>query len=547
MLVLGTLSFATLHRALQPDDVIVFNDDFGYLRSVIETLQRLRPWTDDWLEPWSASLSVLCASAFRLTGSFTFATQGMQVLFMAGGFAALGALLCRRNLSTLCAVVLAAVALLFPTVLWKQVEFTALALYLPCLLLAILSAERGRWLGFGFFTVLAVSSRASAVAWLCLPIWALLRVCGDADGRKRRRIMPMAAAISMVALAYLACAAGMNKTHAQTVMTKHMWEALSVAGFSGWFGCGAFIILTAIGVARLVQAGLGSGMEHLPRRSFGAWIATGVMPACAMLSLLWRWRHADLQFEHDLFAVEQGRHLALGLIVAGIAGWLIAPARLNGAYVAAAAACAGLASLRGAVWDYYFIDAAVLAGLAVESPPAGTTRVAVPFIFRWSGRLAAAALLVLVLAKESSLIEHAKRTIDTHHAVVVLCERGLREDKMQVTDLSLAPFGFAGWMLYPYFLENGGSGPVYIAGFTEYLRGGALQLETRAWNDPHALENQDRIVCAGIFRALWRERHQFILRRNEAVAPATLTLNPTRYVRPKFPLSDAEWREFIKN
>src|SRR5215468_1977821 len=53
-----------------PPTTIVFNDDFGYLRSIAETIQHGRPWTDDWLEPWAASLSVLSALIFKVTGSF---------------------------------------------------------------------------------------------------------------------------------------------------------------------------------------------------------------------------------------------------------------------------------------------------------------------------------------------------------------------------------------------------------------------------------------------------------------------------------------------
>ncbi len=60
-----------------PAEVTTLGDDFGYYKSIVETIQHGRPWTDSWLEPWAASLSILSALAFKLTGSFHAATYGL--------------------------------------------------------------------------------------------------------------------------------------------------------------------------------------------------------------------------------------------------------------------------------------------------------------------------------------------------------------------------------------------------------------------------------------------------------------------------------------
>lgn len=65
---------------LMPDGVISYDDDVGYLRSVVHTLQHERPWTGVWLEPWAASLSLLSAGVYRAIGSFALAVQGVLVL-----------------------------------------------------------------------------------------------------------------------------------------------------------------------------------------------------------------------------------------------------------------------------------------------------------------------------------------------------------------------------------------------------------------------------------------------------------------------------------
>ena len=152
---LGGALFGGLIFLLLPASVITLDDDFGYLRSVVETVRRGRPWTDDWLEPWSASISVLAGLVFRFAGSFKLAIHG--TLVAAGVASLVGAvgLFLVRGLHAGRAISFAALLLTFPTLLWKSVEFTGMSLYLPCLLLALGAAERRRW---GWFLLALVGS-----------------------------------------------------------------------------------------------------------------------------------------------------------------------------------------------------------------------------------------------------------------------------------------------------------------------------------------------------------------------------------------------------
>src|SRR6476659_7481474 len=61
-------------------------DDFAYLRGVIATLAQGKPITHDWLEPYSATLSGLCALAYRATGNFPLSTWGLEAAFTAANF-----------------------------------------------------------------------------------------------------------------------------------------------------------------------------------------------------------------------------------------------------------------------------------------------------------------------------------------------------------------------------------------------------------------------------------------------------------------------------
>src|SRR4051812_26302714 len=87
-LAIGAFGYGLLIWLLLPSGVIAINDDFGYLRSVIQTIQHGRPWTDDWLEPWAASLSLFAGLLFRATGSFSFAIHGLLAGLAGAAFAA---------------------------------------------------------------------------------------------------------------------------------------------------------------------------------------------------------------------------------------------------------------------------------------------------------------------------------------------------------------------------------------------------------------------------------------------------------------------------
>lgn len=119
---------------LLPGMVIVLDDDFWYLRSVIKTVQKGRPWTDEWLTPWAASASSISALLFRISGSFTFAIH-FQLAAAAGLAATL--FLQRQGLPRL-------PALAAPTVLFMFLMFTGVALYMACLWWCLLLADRSR-------------------------------------------------------------------------------------------------------------------------------------------------------------------------------------------------------------------------------------------------------------------------------------------------------------------------------------------------------------------------------------------------------------------
>jgi len=232
-----------------PPTVIVFNDDFGYLRSILETLQHRRPWTDDWLEPWAASLSVFSALVFSLTGSFRAATYGLQAVSV-GITAALSIhLLQSRKMSLFPAIAWSLVFVSFPTMLWKIAEFGAVPLYAACLLAAICFARQRRWLWFGVVWFIALLSRQSALLWLALPAGMLLE--SSKGWREWRATIAKLAAIGLGgALVYLGTQSVMNRTNAQAVMTPNI-RSLQMPVFLPHAALALAIFLAAAGAGAL--------------------------------------------------------------------------------------------------------------------------------------------------------------------------------------------------------------------------------------------------------------------------------------------------------
>lgn len=526
------------------------NDDFGYLRSVVQTLQRGRPWTDDWLEPWAAGLSVLTALVFKLTGSFYFAVHGVIAGCAAVSFWACGRLLRDRGFARGPAAFVAVLVLSCPTILWKSLEFTGVVLYLPCLLLAVRAAERKSWGVFFGAWLLAASTRQSALVWLVLPLSevGLIFFAGGVE-RKTRAWLSPALVVAGGTGAFAGLQRGMNRTHAQSLLTDfgwgHPWMHLTEhVGGERFFG----VWLTG-GAIFLLAAGLGALACRALREEKAMVSPAGcAWGACALISV---WFFPGIAVEHASY-VGGGRFYLWGLAVLGAAGWVCGIARLSRPLLATAAASVAVISLRGVVVDYYLLDVAVLGFFCVRrrddalpEKTIGASRLR---------RVIACVVLVPMMAFHLSALLGLQRRLDQSHALISLAETALRENTIQVSELSFAPFGYLGWEFFPYHITRSGKEDENLMRLTHYVGRGALEWERR-WLRPGNRETRSgfepvaprRRIAQERFRHGWLGEAEYTLWR---VAPrdpvfAQLKLSPTEYRRPVFPLNDAEWRELV--
>lgn len=543
---LGSFLFGWLVFALLPAGIVPLDDDFGYLRSVVQTIQQQRPWTDDWLEPWSAGFSSLSALIFSACGNFRGATYGLLAILAMFSFGLCFSLIRQSGLKTAWALGLALLALTFPSVLWKLVQFTGVALYIPCLLAAIRAFQRRRWGIFLAAWMLAVSTRQSALVWILLPLGDLV---GEAWRRRSfglsQSMIPTLAVAVAGAAGFALLAVGMNKTHAQTIMTDRMWAGFSLmrGGQSTLLGAGVFFVAAGVHllVQRLVQPPSPEGRLLRPTPALAAIGVTAAVVCALDLPSFVGW-------ENEFLTGTVGSLYLKALVVAGAAGWLFHGGTLQPVPAITGLASIGLISLRAAVWDYYFIDVAVLGFCAAALKPAAESSSGALRLVR----IVAAGAAAVALLVNGFMLLKLKARIDRAHLLTTISETALREGKLSPAELGYAPFGYRGWHLYPHFIRNEGK-DAYIAGFESYLRPHAIQVGQGYSRALHLLPefrheppaDRHNLVASGHGPFLWFFRAEYHLLRfksaHEAPAEMEFPASPVE----KFPLNEGEWREYV--
>lgn len=544
----SSLAYALFIYLMQPAGVVLMDDDFGYVRSVVDTLQFGRPWSDEWLEPWSASLSLFTALLYRIIGSFEAAIHGTLAVCAGVSLGAATALLRGRGLSTRRAVLIGVLFLTFPTLAWKSAQFTGMAVYLPCLLMALYAGEKRRWGWFLLFWSTALATRQSAVTWGLIPLFEMWQLRRSSDRSRSRDSRRLAAVIGAAAALFLLLRVGMNKTHSQLVITDRMFEHAPGATFWQTFGLGSLFFFCAAGLGTFFAGDLRvtprDPRVRLTRTALFSLIAAPLI----LLDLRTRVPTDLLLLSSDL-----GWLYANGAVLVALAGWSSRSLLPRWNYIIAAACSLFFVAWRPHLWDYFFVDVGVLGFFSLSGITPGLRQRRdegrSPWWKReWAALLLAGAQLVFIL--------QIKGAIDKSYALCRLHEEAARAGRIDPSEVGKAPFGLQGWYFHRWFATHDGHLSEDIAGFHRYLRGGAIIVGKRYSPTLHILPTfQDRppssdseIVAATQARHLWFYDAQYYLLRfpdRPGFSPATSL--PQSFQVPRFPLNDAEWRALIES
>ena len=540
-----------------PSIVVALDDDFSYLRSVIETVQHGRPWTNEWLAPWAASSSVVSALLFAVSGSFSFAIHFTLVIAGGMAFAGLCLHLRDRGVTSGNAVWLSLTILLFPSALNMHLMYTAVPLYWGCLWLCVFFSFRRRWGWFFLFWFLAFSSRQSAITWLALPGWPLVE---HVWRHRSLRGLPKAETLVLAAAAgaFVLIKAGMNPTVGRDMAGGGEREMLSKLAMLKSAGLALFGFVTGFGGASFTRL-LGRNESSVMKRPGWMIVAGGVAGAVFAL-----WIARDVHATHNCLG-DPWALAILGLLGAlGGAGAIIrgGPPRLDACIVALGTTL--LLMLYRADFDYYFVDLFAWGLFAASrrehggSAPSGTTAA------RWPGVLLRAALVCLLLW-DLRCYFRLKLARDLSAGVITACERALREKKLNPPDLGMVPFGYAGWHYAHHYLATAGRSTCDLAGFMSYLlpwdgtsgSGVVRRLPPAIKRHPQWLPSQNNAslnasqtaatLVALRHRILWLWSAKFELKYLAPAGPRPGRKSLDAAYQPEvFPLNDDEWARYIR-
>lgn len=554
---------------LLPGMVITLDDDFWYLRSVVKTIQKGRPWTDDWLTPWAASCSLISACIFKITGSFSFAIH-LQLAVAAGmAGSAMTIFLKRQGLGGAQSLAATASVLLCPTVLFMFLMFTGVAVYLACLWWCLLLADQRRWGWFLLPWALAMASRQSAIVWLALPFWHWLMACLESRSLlpRSREGWTLTAALPAAAAMFLVVKLGMNPTEGQKLI---------VGGLNGSLTSGRMLLPLGLGAV----AGLsGLGVTALLRMP-GVWMGAGgrrnrfrlaLLPLLA-LSGAWAlpWFAGAALNTHDCY---RDAFTATWLPVLG-AG-LGAALAIAGSFhvrrdaILAAGGSLLLVAIYAGQFDYYYIEIfcfCLVAGWPSHTAPATDGAVERPSVkSRWL-LLGGATLLTLGTGwwHGRSLIRLAAQQ-DRAAGVITLYEQTLRSGRLAPQDIGMTTFGYHGWLFQDYYAAHEGRQNPVLGGFTRYGQAWDNTAGTgiltdyskalRSWRGIIPTRNNAALKdAAGLvkiaeletgFLHFFKVRYQLLRGNTAGPAVSAPAPDPSVYQRIPFPLNDAEWRQLI--
>lgn len=509
-------------------------DDFGYLQSVIETLERGRPHTHDWLAPYTAASSTLSALAYRVTGDFPLSTWGLQAAFVLANFILLYRIL-RTRLPPGPSAWLSLLIASQPIYWYKCAEFGGNIFTFTFVLAAFWAYLHGRWALFFAAAFLAFANRQNSVALLVLPLYHILR-----DGKGARKAFLVAGLLAF-AIGGAGLHVAMNRSFAQVHSIYGGIDRTMAAGIVKSIFVGIYIGLAYLSFFRWL---LGSrALENLRINLRKPWIPGAATVLFACIPMAGSLPLVDFQapFIGSLDHAH-GIQYALIVIIPALL-WILdwralrfdAAFCLCGAYIV-------LTSMRGFWFDIYLLDVglAVLVFVLRGEPLPGPGKPSLAFI-------------LVLLAAHLGWAYGFKIMSDKNALSNQVYEKLERLDKVQVENMTDATFGYAGWKLFDYSRDN--EPFTQFAGFLRHIHKDRVVLETELpWRRefkrgaPDGAEILEQGAAPiGFFHLRYRVMDLHAGEDWSIAQGRFLSLDVEKYREKIFPLNRKEWSDYIRS
>jgi hypothetical protein len=205
---------------------------------------------------------------------------------------------------------------------------------------------------------------------------------------------------------------------------------------------------------------------------------------------------------------------------------------------------AALMGLVPVLWDYYLIDAVVFGLCGVSLPSSGERQIPT-----WFARVMCYGAAAALVSINIGFVQSIKEELDRDYAAVSLCERAIRAQQIDVSDIKKAPFGYRGWHLFPYFVAM--TAPTAaLSGFRSYIRRKSVRIRADLLKSHHRQLPAEG--CRQMRRSLRRSSYQmrtamqrrYQLRRKSRPAPF-ISINPATYKFDTFPMNNDEWMRYL--
>ncbi|MBI2513162.1 MAG: hypothetical protein HYV96_14385 [Opitutae bacterium] len=479
----GLAAYAVLLLWLWPRWNCVHNgDEFGYYENLALTARSGHWVSSHWLEPLNRPLVYGGWALFTLTGSFYIATLGLTYLFAVGNYVLLERLLRSQFPMGAWRAVAVWGISACPLLLNKTIEYTGYTVSVFTLLAALLAWQKRRLGWFCGLVLLGFTSRQSGLFLLILPL-------ADLWVRRRWEWRPIAA-VATCGLLALWLLQQTTPTLAWQIATTKMAQTTPWQAACRTLGG----VLTIIAGWTLWDTVLhGGAIERVRRNLRAPWIP-GALSLC-MVAL--GWRHG---FEIDIGTPAFQSLAGLAPYSAGMLLWLVDWTRLPAlpAWGFLVLYC-GAVAVRGKWWEHYLVDPWLV--LIVFTSPRSADAPATPN-WRRVG-LGYAALLSFLLY--AVVLHHGRMKVQ---ARVASYEMELRTGARVLPEMAGTSFGLKGWKLFAALRPDPRGN---LIDFLHYV-------PTRA--------------SAGRVRSEYPTGELWLL--------------PPGYANRRFPLTDAEWREFIR-
>lgn len=439
--VLIFLVFVFLSFLLLPNFTIFRSDDFGYYESLLISLQSGGILRSEWLEPLNISLTAISSFLYYVSGNFYWSSLGLILALSILNFILIIYIL-KSYFKINTSVFIAFLFCTFPVYVNKSTEFTGTLLSISLFLISLVLYQKKRVKLFYVIVLIAFANRQNAVILLGLPFFDFLKSWVQ---EKKVRFDLGIFTLIFFALAFILLKS-QNVTYAQYHITNHLISNLNL-----WVSLNTLLrtmtmLVISLGLIQLFF--LRFSLNQL-KHNFKKFKIPIIISLLGILTYLLNYDRLFTFNGPGLDTLTQKFGLTHLLFVLSILfPWFldyrfIKRELMNNPLIFVIIFQVILLSLKGVLWDYYFIEIQILLLLV--------------FFNYYSHEIRIKKLLLIgVLVFNLSYLYLFKVYTDSIELKTLVYEKLLRQKRIELAELTNAPWAYSGWKLYNYYITNDG-------------------------------------------------------------------------------------------